>query len=320
MRIALAFFAALWTALSGLDAAAQFPDKPIRLLVPIAPGGGPDVIARLITPKLSAALGQPVVVENRVGANGNIAGEAVVKSPPDGYVLLLGMDSLLAVNPHLYANMPFDSLKDLVPVASLISSGFIMTVNPSVPAQTFPEFIEYARRANPTLHYGSGGNGSQSHLTMERLKARTGVNMVHVPYKSGVAASTATVAGEVIAMMSGTATTGLIRAGRLRALAFTGPRRSILMPDVPTIAEFYPDLTMVQWSGVFAPAGTPEPVLSRLRAEVNKALALPDVKERLRSAGGMEPWITTPDEFAAEIRSAHAKYSKLLKEVGVKID
>ena len=320
MLIALAFFAALWTALSGLDAAAQYPDKPIRLLVPIAPGGGPDVIARVIAPKLSAALGQPVIVENRVGANGNIAGETVVKSPPDGYVLLLGMDSLLAVNPHLYANMPFDSLKDLVPVASLISSGFIMTVNPSVPAQTFPEFMEYARRSNPPLLYGSGGNGSQSHLTMERLKARTGVNMVHVPYKSGVAASTATVAGEVSAMMSGTATTGLIRAGRLRALAFTGPRRSILMPDVPTIAEFYPDLTMVQWSGVFAPAGTPEPVLSRLRAEVNKALALPDVKERLRNAGGMEPWITTPDEFAAEIRSDHAKYAKLLKEVGVKID
>ena len=320
MRIALAFFAALWTALSGLDAAAQYPDKPIRLLVPIAPGGGPDVIARVIAPKLSAALGQPVIVENRVGANGNIAGETVVKSPPDGYVLLLGMDSLLAVNPHLYANMPFDSLKDLVPVASLISSGFIMTVNPSVPAQTFPEFMEYARRSNPPLLYGSGGNGSQSHLTMERLKARTGVNMVHVPYKSGVAASTATVAGEVSAMMSGTATTGLIRAGRLRALAYTGTRRSNLMPDVPTIAEFYPDLTMVQWSGVFAPAGTPEPVLSRLRAEVNKALALPDVKERLRNAGGMEPWITTPDEFAAEIRSDHAKYAKLLKEVGVKID
>jgi tripartite-type tricarboxylate transporter receptor subunit TctC len=144
--------------------------------------------------------------------------------------------------------------------------------------------------------------------------------MVHVPYKGGSPATTATVTGEVSAMMSGTSTAGQIRAGRLRALAFTGPKRSDAMPEVPTIAEFYPDFVMVQWYGLFAPAGVPQPVLARLRAEVNKALALPDVKEKLKNAGGVEPWITTPEEFAAEIRSEYTKYAKLVKDVGAKID
>ncbi len=316
-RLFIALLAAL---LLCHGAAAQYPSRPIRLLVPIPPGGGPDIVARLIAPKLGDALGQPVVVENRVGGNGNLAGELVAKSPADGHTLLLGMDSLMVINPHLYASMPFDPLRDLAPVASLVSNGFFLAVNPSVPARTFPEFIEYARRASPPLHYGSGGNGSQHHLTMERLKARAGINMVHVPYKGGAPATTATVAGEVAAMMSGTSTAGQIKAGRLRALAFTGPQRSRILPDVPTIAEFYPDFVMVQWYGLFAPAGTPEAALARVRAEVNKALLAPDVKEKLTNAGGVEPWITTPAEFAAELRSQFATYAKLVKDVGAKID
>ncbi len=313
-------FIALLASLLCHGAAAQYPSRPIRLLVPIPPGGGPDIVARLIAPKLGDALGQPVVVENRVGGNGNLAGELVAKSPADGHTLLLGMDSLMVINPHLYASMPFDPLRDLAPVASLVSNGFFLAVNPSVPARTFPEFIEYARRASPPLHYGSGGNGSQHHLTMERLKARAGINMVHVPYKGGAPATTATVAGEVAAMMSGTSTAGQIKAGRLRALAFTGPQRSRILPDVPTIAEFYPDFVMIQWYGLFAPAGTPEGVLVRLRAEVNKTLVRPDVREKLSNSGGVEPWITTPEEFAAEIRSEYAKYAKLVKDVGAKVD
>ena len=302
------------------DAAAQYPVRPIRLLVPFPPGGGPDIVARILAPRLSDALGQSVLVENRIGGNGNIAGEAVAKSSSDGYTLLLGNDSLFVINQHLYKQMPFDPLKDLAPVASLVSNGFFMAVNPSVSVQSFPEFIEHARRASPPLQYASGGNGSQHHLTMERLKARAGINMVHVPYKGGAPATTATVAGEVAVMMSGTSTAGQIRAGRLRALAFTGPRRSRILPDVPAIAEFYPDFVMVQWYGLFAPAGTPDAVLARLRAEVNKALVLPDVKEKLSNAGGVEPWITTPEEFAAEIRDQYATYGKLVKEVGAKID
>ena len=320
MRFAFALLVPLWAALLGFDAAAQYPTKPIRLLVPFAPGGGPDIVARLIAPRLAHALGQPVVVENRAGSNGIIGGDIVAKSSPDGHTLLVGADSLVVINPHLYAKMPFDPQKDLAPVASLVSNGFFLAINPSVPAQKFPEFIEYARRSDPPLHYASGGNGSQHHLTMERLKARTGVSMVHIPYKSGAPATTATVAGEVAAMMSGTSTAGQIRAGRLRALAFTGPRRSKVLPDVPAIAEFYPDFVMVQWYGLFAPAGTPEPVLTRLRAEVANALVLPDVMDKLRNAGGVEPWITSPEEFAAELRSEYAKYAKLVKDVGAKID
>ena len=320
LRFGITLLAMLPAALYGLDAAAQYPVKPIRLLVGIAPGGGPDIVARLIAAKLGESLGQAVVVENRAGSNGNIAGDFVAKSAPDGYTLLLGQDSLFVINPHLYSKMPFDPLKDLAPISSLVSNGFFLAVNPSVPAKTFPEFIEYARRANPPIQYASGGNGSQHHLTMERLKARAGIDMVHVPYKSGAPATTATVAGEVKAMMSGTSTAGQIRAGRLRALAFTGPKRSPVLPDVPAIAEFYPDLVMVQWYGLFAPAGTPEPVLSRLRAEVQKALALADVREKLRNAGGVEPWIASPEEFAAEIRGEYAKYAKLVKDVAAKID
>src|SRR5258706_6143136 len=310
----------LLAALLSCSAAAQYPTKPIRLLVPIPPGGGPDIVARLIAPKLGDALGQPVVVENRVGGNGNLAGELVAKSAADGYTLLLGMDSLMVINPHLYAKMPFDPLKDLAPVASLVSNGFFLAVNPSVPARTLPEFVEYARRADPPLQYGSGGNGSQHHLTMERLKARAGVNMVHVPYQGGAPATTATVAGEVAAMMSGTSTAGQIRAGRPRAVAFTGPQRSRVLPDVPAIAEFYPDFVMVQWYGLFAPAGTPDAAIARLRAETNKILALPDLKEKLSNARGVESWIKGREEFAAQIRSEYATYGKLVKEVGAKID
>jgi tripartite-type tricarboxylate transporter receptor subunit TctC len=317
---AFSLIAALAAFVVAAPAAAQYPTRPIRLLVPIPPGGGPDIVARLIAPRLAEALGEPVVVENRVGGNGSVAGELVARAAPDGHTLLLGMDSLIAINPHLYGKLPFDPLKDLLPVASLVSNGFFLAVNPQVPARTLQEFIEYARRANPPLQYASGGNGSQHHLTMERLKARAGINMVHIPYKGGAPATTATVSGEVSAMMSGTSTAGQIRSGRLRAIAFTGPARSPVMPEVPTIAELYPDFVMVQWYGLFAPAGVPEASLARLRAEVNKALAQPDIRDKLRSAGGVEAWITKPEEFAAEIRSDYAKYAKLVKEVGAKVD
>src|SRR5262245_19085287 len=314
------FFLLLLFAALAHDAAAQYPSRPIRLLAGFPPGGGPDIVARLLAPKLSEALGQPVVVENRVGSTGTIAGEAVAKSPPDGHTLLLGHDGLFVINPHLYKEMPIDPSKDLAPVASLVSNGFFLAINPSVPAKNFTEFIEYARRADPPLQYGSGGNGSQHHLTMERLKTRAGFKAVHVPYKGGAPATTATVAGEVSAMMSGTSTAGQIRAGRLRAIAYTGPQRSRVLPEVPAIAEFYPDFVMVQWYGLFVPAGTPDHVIARLRAETNKILLLPDLREKLANAGGVEPWITTPEEFAAQVRSEYATYGKLVKEVGAKID
>ena len=277
-------------------------------------------MTRVVAENLSQRWKHPVVVENRPGANGNAAADMVANAPADGYMLMLAADSLIAINPHLYARMPLDPLKDLTPVASLVTNQFVLSVNPSLPVRTFPEFIEYARKANPPLNYASGGNGSQHQLTMEMLKQRAGIDLVHVPYRGGSPATMATVAGEVAAMFAGTSTAPQIKAGRLRALAFTGAQRSRVLPEVPTIAEFYPDFVMVQWYGLFAPAGTPEAALARLRAEVNKALVLPDIRDKLTNAGGVEPWITTPEEFAVEIRNEYAKYAKLVKDVGAKVD
>ena len=311
---------ALVLALGAPLACAQYPSKPIRLLIPIPPGGGPDIVGRLVAASLGEALGQPVVVENRVGGNGNVAGDAVARAPADGHTLLLGMDSLLVINPHVYAKMPFDPLVDLTPVSSLVRNGFFLVVHPRVPAQTLAQFVEHARRSNPPLHYASGGNGSQHHFTMERLKARAGISLEHVPYKGGAPATTATVAGDVAAMMSGTSTAPQIKAGKLRVLAYTGPQRSAILPEVPTIAESYPEFEMTQWYGLFAPAGTPEAVLARLRTEVNRILAAAELRERLMGAGGIESWITTPAEFSQAIRADHAKYANLARELAVRID
>jgi len=299
---------------------AQYPSRPVRIVVTIPPGGAPDFTARIVGEKLAPALGQPVVIENRPGSNGNIAAELVAKSPADGHTLLLGADSLLAINPHVYSRMPIDMQRDLAPVASLVSNMFVLSVNPSLPVKTFQEFIEYARNANPPLHYASGGNGSQHQFMMEALKQRAGINLVHVPYKGGAPATTATVAGEVAAMFAGTSTAPQIKAGRLRALAVTGAKRSDLFPELPAIGEVYPSYEMTIWLGLFAPAGTPEPVLARLREEIAKALASPDVKEKLNNAGGLQPFATSPAEFAALIRRDYDKYGKLVRDIGVKID
>jgi len=315
-RVAFALFAAL---VAGA-AAAQYPAKPIKLIVTIPPGGAPDIVGRVVAQKLSEALGQPMVVENRVGSNGNIGAEIVAKSAADGYTLLLGQDSIFVINPHLYGKAPVELGRDLVAVASLANNMFVLSVNPSVPVKTFQEFIDYARRADPPLNYASAGNGSQHHLTMERLKARAGINLVHIPYKGGVPATLATVAGDVAVMMSGTSTAPQIRAGRLRALAVTGARRSAVLPELPMIGEFYPGFEMTNWYGLFAPAGTPEVVIARLRAEVGKLLQLADTREKLKVAGGIEPWPTTPEEFAAVIRDDYDRYGKLVRELGAKVD
>ncbi|HVQ61466.1 MAG TPA: tripartite tricarboxylate transporter substrate binding protein [Burkholderiales bacterium] len=299
---------------------AQYPTRPIKLIVPIPPGGAPDISARVVGQRLSELVGQAVVVENRPGSNGNIAMDFVAKSQPDGYTLGLLADSMVTINPHLYKGMQTDPLKDLAPVASVVSNQWVLSVNPSVPVKDFKEFIEYARRARPPLAYASGGNGSIHQLAMEMLKQRAGIDLVHVPYKGGAPATTATVAGEVAAMFSGTSSAPQIKSGRLRALAVTGQRRSDIFPDLPTIAEFYPGYEVTIWLGLFSAAGTPEPVLASLHAEVNKLLAEPDVRSKLHAAGGLEPYISTPAEFTALIRSDYEKYGKLVKAVGVKVD
>jgi tripartite-type tricarboxylate transporter receptor subunit TctC len=302
-------------------AAAQYPSRPVRVLVADAAGSAPDTITRVLGERLAPLLGQAIVVENRTGSNGNIAMETTAKSPPDGYTLVFCADSMIVINPHMYAKMGIDTLKDLAPVSALAAQpNFLLSVHPSVPVKNFQEFIEYAKKANPPLAYASAGNGSQHQMAMEMLKQRAGIDLVHVPYKGGAPAAMATMAGEVSAMFSGASTASLILAGKLRGLAATGSNRSPLLPELPTVGEIYPGYLLTTWLGLFAPAGVPDPVMARLRAEINKVLAMPEVKTRLNAAGGLEPYVITPQEFAERIRSDYEKYGALVKSIGIKID
>jgi tripartite-type tricarboxylate transporter receptor subunit TctC len=312
---------ALLVAMAATGALAQSPNQPVKILVPITAGGGPDLAARIIGPRLAEFLATPVVVENRVGANGNIAGQMVAQSVPDGHTLLLATDSLIVINRQLYKKMPFDPLKDLVPVTTVTSNEFVLSVHPSVPARTLPEFIEYARRATPPLAYASAGNGSQHHLLMEMLKARAGIPLLHVPFKGGAAAVASTVAGDTMVTFSGGASTAPhVRAGMLRALAGSGAQRSEAYPNVATVGEFYPGYEGIIWSGLFAPAGTPEPLVARLRAAMTKILAEPDVKDKLNRSGGLQPYITSAREFTEIIRRDREKYAKVVASIGLTMD
>lgn len=302
------------------SATAGYPNRPIKLVVPIPPGGAPDIAGRVLAEKLALALGQPVVVENRAGSNGNIASELVARAPADGYTLLASADSMIAINPHLYARMPVDTLRELVPVSGLATNEWVLAVNPSLPVRTLREFIELAKKSNPVLAYASGGNGSQHQIAMEMLKQRAGINLLHVPYKGGSPATTAAVAGEVAAVFSGTSSAGQIRAGKLRALASTGRKRSEQFPELPTIGELYPGYELVIWLAIYAPAGTPEAILNRLNAEANKALALPDLKARFAAAGGLDPYLTSREDLAAHMRAEYEKFGKLIRAVGIKAD
>ena len=318
IRILLAAFAL--GLLPMASANAQYPSHPVKIVAHTPPGAGPDIIARLLAAKLAEYMGQPVIVENRPGSNGNIAGEYVAKSAPDGYTLFVTTDAQFTINPHLYANLGFDWVRDLPPIASLATEAFKLVITASLPARTVAEFIEVARRANPPLFYGSAGNGSQHHLTMEQFKQRTGINLVHVPYKGGGPATTAALlAGEIAATIGGSAVDVQVKAGKLRALGITSTTRSPRYPDLPSISETVPGFEMVSWYGLFAPAGTPQEVTARLHAEVAKFLALPDTREKF-SRTGPEPWASTTDEFAAVIHRDYERNGKLVKSVGIRID
>jgi tripartite-type tricarboxylate transporter receptor subunit TctC len=302
------------------SAQATFPSRPIRVLVTIPPGGAPDISARLVALYLQETLGWSVVIENRPGANGNIAADAVAKSVPDGYTLLLHADSGVTINPHVYSKLTFDPLKDLLPVASIATNQFMLSVHPEVPARTFPEFIDYARKTKPPLPYASGGNGSQHHLMMEMLKQRAGIDLLHVPFRGAAPATTATVAGDTKVLFSGSASAPLIQSGQLRALATSGKNRAKRFPDLPTVGEFYPGYAVDIWLGLFAPAGTPEPVVTTLRTEIHKLLARPDFAEKLNVSGSLEPLILSPADFTSLIHSDYEKYGKLIREIGIKLD
>jgi len=320
-RVALSRFIAFVALLLVTAAAsAQYPTRPIRLIVPNPPGGANDSLSRVLAPRLAEALGQPVVVDNRPGSNGNIAGELVAKATPDGYSLLLANDSQIVVNPHLYSKMPFDVLKDIVPVATVAYAPVLLGVNGALPIKDFKEFLDYARRANPPLAYASIGNGSQHHLAMEMLKARAGINLTHIPYKGGGPAALALLAGDVAAMFGGNSILVYTKTGKVKVIATSGKTRHPGYPDLPAIGEFYPGYESGSWLAVFATSGTPAPVIGRLRTEIKKLLGDNDFKTKLRNVGGIEPYLTTPEEFAEVIRSDHAKYGQVVKSIGATID
>jgi tripartite-type tricarboxylate transporter receptor subunit TctC len=298
--------------------AQTYPARPIRLLVPNPPGGATDNLARVIAPKLGELLGQTVVVDNRPGSNGNLSTEATAKATPDGHTLLLGQDSQIVISPHLYRNLPFDTLKDLTPVASLVSTQMLLAVIPSMPVKNPKEFVEYARRANPPIAYGSIGNGSQHHLAMELLKRHTGINLLHVPYKGGGPALVAMLGGEVPVMFGGSSVAPSVRSGKLRALAFAG-RRNASFPELPALSEFYPGVEVIPWLGLFAPVGLPGPVLGKVRSETGRLLADPATRERIHGIS-LDPFVSTPQEFAAHVRAEHKKYGELVKAARVTID
>jgi len=323
MRIQLARVVVLVLAsLLGMAAQAQapFPSRPIKVLVTIPPGGAPDISARLLAQYLQEKVGWSMVIENRPGANGNIAAAEVVKSAPDGYTLILAADSGITINPHVYSRLAFDPLKDLVPVTSVATNQFMLSVNPALPVSNFQEFVEYAGRTKPPLPYASGGNGSQHHLCMEMLKQRAGIDLLHVPFRGAAPATQATVAGDTKVLFSGSASAPLIQSGQLRALATSGKQRSKRFPDLPTIGEFYPGYAVDIWLGLFAPAGTPEPILTMLRTEIQKIMARPDFAQKLNVSGSLEPLILAPADFSALLRSDFEKYGALTSALGIKLD
>jgi tripartite-type tricarboxylate transporter receptor subunit TctC len=305
--------------LGGAAFAQPFPNRPIRILVTIPPGGAPDISARMLAQSLSETLGWSVVIENRPGANGNIASEQVAKSAPDGYTLLLHADSGITINPHVYAKLPFDALKDLLPVASVATNQFMLSLNPQVPVKTFPEFIEYARKTTPALPYASGGNGSQHQLMMEMLKQRAKIDLLHVPFRGAAPATTATVAGDTKVLFSGSASASLIQSGQLRAVATSGKKRAARFPDLPTIGEFYPGYAVDIWLGLFAPAGTPAEIVRRWNGEVMRVMQSPEIQARL-PVDGARFTSNTPEQFSAFVKSEITKWAPVVKASGARVD
>src|SRR5665647_1547502 len=316
-------FAVLALMLASAGASAQsYPTKLIHLVVPYPAGGPLDIMARAIGQKLTEAWKQPVVVDNRAGAGGNIGADFVAKSAPDGYTLLMGAVATHAINPTLYGKMPYDPVKDFAPVALVAQVPNILVVNPSVPARSVRELIELARARPGYLNFGSGSTGSTGHLAGELFNTMAGVKMVHIPYKGAAPAMADLLAGQVQLMFDNLASAlPHVKAGKLRALAVTTLARSPAMPDLPTIAESgLPGFDLSTWFGLLVPAGTPPEIVAKLNAEVVRALNAKDMRERLEKMGAEPPANNTPERFAAFIRTEAAKYAKVVKDSGAKVE
>ena len=300
--------------------AQQYPNKPIRIIVAYTPAGATDILARAVGQKMSETFGQPVVIENRPGANGNIGTDVAAKATPDGHTILMVTAGTHGINPSLYRKLPWDAVKDFAPVSLVAMVPNIFVVNNSVPAKSIKEFIAYLK-ANPNkFNYGSPGNGSTAHLSMELFKTMTGSNMQHIPYKGSAGVLTDVMGGQILATMDNMPPyLPQVKAGKIRALAVSTPKRSPAVPDVPTVAEAgVAGYSSGAWFGLVAPAGTPKPIVEKLASETQRILKLPDVNERL-SALGAEPVGDSPAQFAAHITSEIAKWAKVIKDANVEL-
>ncbi len=313
LRVALAILLC-----AGLDAFAAWPEKPVKIVVPWAPGGSTDILARTVGDKLARILGQPVVIENKAGASGNIGAEIVAKAQPDGYTLLFDTMSTHAINPALMPSMPFRGVEDFTAIAMLAFVTNTLVVHPSVPANNMKEFIAYAK-ANPgKIAYASAGAGSTNHLSAALLEKMAGIQMLHVPYKGGAPAILDTVAGQTqMFVTAGTQSLPHVKAGKLKLLAVTESKRSALLKDTPTVAETVPGYEMAVWYGAFGPPGMPPELTTRLNREINAIMMLPDVREKMEAIG-VEAVNLTPEQFGAAMRADAEKWGKLVRELNIK--
>jgi tripartite-type tricarboxylate transporter receptor subunit TctC len=296
-----------------------YPSKPIRVIVPFSPGGVADSSARVISERLGARLGQSVLVENRPGASGNIGTHSVATSAPDGYTLLLGFDGTMVVNPHVYAKLPFDTLRDFAPVTKLGDATLILVAHPSLPAKDLREFLGIAKGRN--FSYGTAGTGSTPHLAGELLAQRTGISLTHVPYKGGGQAMGDVVGGQIPLVYTAIATAQqFVKSGKLKGLAVSSARRSNALPEVPTFVESGLDGFVVDsWVGILAPAKTPRAVVERLRTDIAAVLAEPEMRERYATLG-IEPVGNTPEQFTEQIRADLARWEPVVRQAGIRIE
>ncbi len=299
---------------------AAWPDHPLHIIVPWAPGGSTDILARAVADKLGQSLGEPVIVDNKPGASGNIGSEYVARSRPDGYTILFGSMSTHAINPAMDSKMPFRGVEDFTPIAMLAFVTNTMVVNPSLPVNDVKEFIAYCKAHPGKIAYASAGPGSTNHLSAALMEKMTGCKMLHVPYKGGAPAVLSVVSGETqVLFTAGTQSLPHVKAGKLKLLAVTENHRSPLLKDVPTVAETIPGYEMAVWYGAFGPVGLPPEITKKLNAEIDRIMMLPDVKSRMEAIG-VEPVNETPEQFGRILRADADKWGKLVKELGIQAE
>ncbi len=317
MRFAFAVLLSFWC-----FAAHAWPTKPVRLVVAYPPGGGIDVMARQIAEKLTPAWGQPVVVENKPGANTIVATDAVAKSPADGHTILMTTDATFSINPHLYAKLPFDTQRDFIPVTMLVLLQQLLVAHPSLPANDLAGLIAMAKAKPGSINYASYGSGSQPHLAGEMLKHKAGIDLVHVPYKGISLAVPAVMAGEVQLTFAGIATSmPQLKAGRIKPIAIGGPQRSPLLPQVPTFTELgYPEVETHAWFGFFLPAGSPADALARIHLDTKRIIEEPEFRQKQLIDKGYEPLGSSPGDFAAYIRKDSESRARAVKISGAKAE